>query len=241
MEIIHEFIQVIFECFLRFITDDVDIGDSATRLQKISLLLGIIFLSCLFGWLTYKSSTLWNKKILNVPGYKGLSIFSFIVTLIFFSTFFSLNYLREVSIIQTEQWKDNLLKNKTWQEEIFRTTYDAVKQLGKEDFSQYPTPDKGGRIIPVNLESSRRTTAKIYVTQSIEQFKRSHPYLSLILKADLEIPEEKIYQDNVRFFKDNPNQIYKLENAIKIAVDELKNSLELRIPPLLKHQGYLFL
>lgn len=234
MEIIHEFIQVIAECFLRFITDNINITDSAARLHKAAILLGIIFSSCLLGWLSYKSTTLWNKKIHGISTYWVLSIFSFFITLIFFISFFSLHYLREVSIIRTEQWKDNIQENKVWQENTFKKAYYAVKQQGEENFSQHPPPEEGGRIIPVNKESSRLIIAKIYVNQAIDQFKQSHPYLSLILKADVEMPEQKIYQDNVIFFKYNPNKTYNLENAIKIAADELKSSLELRIPPLIK-------
>ena len=234
MDIIHEFIQVIIECFVRFITDDINIRDKATLLRKIALLLGIIASSCLLGWLSYKSATLWNKKVRYIPAYWLLSLFSFFITLIFITSFFSLHYLREVSINRAEQWKDNIQTNKVWQEDTFRKAYYAVKQQGEEDFSQHPAPEEGGRIIPVAKESSRRITAKIYVNQAIEQFKKNHPYLSLILKADLDIPEEKIYQDNVKFFKDNPAQTYNLDNAVKIAANELKMSLEQRIPPLIK-------
>lgn len=234
MNIVYEFIQVILECFVRFVTDDINVSDKAMLLRKISILLGIIASSCLLGWLSYKSTLLWNRKVHHIPTYWLLALFSFFVTLIFISSFFSLHYLREVSINRAEQWKDNIQTNKIWQEDTFRKAYYAVKQQGEEDFSQHPTPEEGGRIIPIDKESSRRITAKIYVNQAIEQFKQSHPYLSLILKADLDIPEEKIYQDNVKFFKDNPKQTYNLENAVKIAVNELKMSLEQRIPPLIK-------
>lgn len=234
MDIVYEFIQVVLECFVRFVTDDINVNDKFMLLRKISILLGIIGSSCLIGWLFYKSALLWNRKVHYIPTYWLLALFSFFITLIFITSFFSLYYLREVSINRSEQWKDNIQTNEVWQKDTFRKAYYAVKQQGEEDFSQHPTPEEGGRLIPSNKESSRHICAKIYVNQAIEQFKQSHAYLSLILRADLDIPEQKIYQDTVNFFKDSPSKNYSVENAIKIATDELKISLEQRIPPLIK-------
>jgi len=234
MDIVSEFFQVVLACVVKFFSDGISFSDMGALVHKLALFLGIVLTSIFLAWTTYQSSTLWNKKVADIPAYRWLAGLSFALTLLFAVSFFSLDYLHEVAIARTKQWKQEIQDNREWGNKTFSKTYYKLKQQGEENFTNYPPPEAGGSVIPLNHESSGRITAKTYVGEAIAHFKASHPYLSLILKTALAIPEEKIYQDNVRFFKENPGKNYGLNNAIRIAAEELKAGFDLHIPPLIK-------
>ncbi len=229
-----EFFQVVFDCVAKFFSDGISVSNMDALVRKLFLLLGIVSTSVFLAWTTYHSSTLWNKKVVDIPAFRWLAGLSFALSLLFAVSFFSLRYLRETAIERTMQWKGDIIDNRDWGIKTFGKTYYKLRGQGEEDFADFPPPEVGGRKIPLKHESSRRITAQTYVSEAIEHFKASHPYLSLILKTALEVPEEKIYQDNASFFDKNPGQDYGLDNTVRIAADELKAGFDLRIPPLIK-------
>ncbi len=233
MGIINEFLAIISECFLFFLHDDFNI-QAISRWSVPLYVSGILIVSGLIAGFFYKSPSLWNTKMNIHLFHRLLTAFVFVLTFIFMSSFFSLTYLHQTTVDLTENWQKQLPNDKAWQYQTFSKTYQAVKAQGEEDFSNYPPPEQGGKLIPENHEASRRITAKTYVTEAIEHFKQRHPYLSKILKTDLNIPEEEIYQDSKSFFDKKTGKNYELENAITITGDKLKKGFDQRIPNLIK-------
>lgn len=234
MSIVVEFFQIVFDCVRKFFGDGISFSNMNILTYKLALFLGIALTSIFLGWATYRSSMLWNKKVTDIALYRWPAGLSFALSLLFAISFFSLGYLHEVVIDRTEEWKGYIKDDSDWSTNTFKITYDMLKRLGEEDFKDYPPPEAGGHKIPLYYESSRRITAQSYVEEATKHFKENHPYLSLILKTDLDIPENKIYQDSATFFKENPGQTYQLIDAIRIAADELKAGFDRRIPPLIK-------
>lgn len=231
LDIIQEFVRVTLECLLAFLSDDA-IALSKPGLGRVLRWLAVLLLSLLAGVGVHQCRQLWNRQ--RTPAkYWVLSAGTALATLLFITSFLSLNYLKAVSLNRIDHWQDTIQNDRAWGQETFRLSYYAIKKLGEEDFSNYPTPENGGNLTPASHESSRRKTGEVYVTRAIAEFKDSHPYLSLILKADLDVPEQKIYEAQNQFFAANQGKTYNLGGAIGIAATELKQGLERRIPPLI--------
>jgi len=123
------------------------------------------------------------------------------------------------------------LKNdEGWQQETFTQSYDAVKASGKEDFSEYPDPRDGGNRIPISQTTSQETTASVSVKSAVDNFKSTHPVLSLVLFADNDVPESVVFADVKSYFAANPGGTYPYGNAIRMAVNHVKSGLDIQTP-----------
>lgn len=150
-----------------------------------------------------------------------------LLTMLFTLTFVSLKYTEQVAKAIVLGWQQiEILNDSSWKHATFRKAYEEVKALGIEDFTQYPHPDQGGNLIPVSRKESQETSARVYANEAVQHFKKSHSYLSMILKTDSDVPTEVIYKDNAQFFVDHPGQTYPLENAVKLAADHIRQGLE---------------
>lgn len=141
----------------------------------------------------------------------------------------SLQYVDPVVRVAIKGWESTLQRDHSWSNATFRNAYEAVYALkdsnGKklENFTNYPHPDKGGTIIPMNSDESKLKAITVYLDRSVEHFDKNMPFLSWILWANSGMAKENIYQDMKRVFTTNPT--YQMSDAISIAGKEIAKIL----------------
>lgn len=141
----------------------------------------------------------------------------------------SLRFTQQVAEVLVESWSSDLQTDATWSDATFTQSYDAVKAEGKENFSGYPDPRDGGNTIPMTLGPTRELVAKITAEEAANHFGENHPFLSLVLVPDADIPQEVIAQDVKTYFKSG-GQTYPLAAAIKLAANNIRLGLQQQAP-----------
>ena len=129
-----------------------------------------------------------------VPRYPAL------FTLIAVVVFASLNYAQAAAEASIDQWRNGLLQDHEWWQEIFKESYLAVKNLGVEDFSNYPPPTSGGNRIPLTRAVSVQRAAQVCADAAVSNFRAKHPFLSAIFSIRNDVPAEDIQKDVADFF-----------------------------------------
>jgi hypothetical protein len=196
----------------------------------IASLVGGIVLGGLTWWVCSVFATLWNTKYSLTGWHHLLCALSAILVFCAVVLGSSMKYTQAVAEFILDNWGEQLKADEEWGHETFARCYDAVKKAGKENFAGHPDPRDGGNRIPINLPASQETVASVSVKSATDNFKTTHPVLSMILLADNEIPESVVLTDVKSYFGANPGGTYPHENAIRIAINHVKSGLEIQTP-----------
>jgi len=221
LEVINNLIRLLAECMATFSYRELTIF-----LGTIS---GGVFLA-VGGWiLCSRYARLWNLRYRITVTHHVLCGIAAVLTLLFAITFASLKYTRLAAEILVAGWQLQILSDSSWEQKTFRKSFDAIKGLGVEDFTNFPDPDQGGHLVPLQKLASRQTLATVYSTEAVTHFNKTHPTLSKILKTEPGISPEIITDDVTAFFADHPHENYSNINAVWLAADHIRQSLEVQI------------
>jgi hypothetical protein len=176
-------------------------------------------------------SRLWNLRYRITITHHILCGIAAILTFVFTLVFSGLQYTKEAASVLIDVWQKFEIKlDDSWKQQTFEKAYNKVKALGIEDFSKYPPPTQGGRVIPTTKNESYNAVATIYANEAVQHFKEAHSYLSKILWAESDIPAQVIHGDIERFFKANRGGTYSTEEAVILAANLIKQGLDLQVP-----------
>jgi hypothetical protein len=196
----------------------------------LGTLIGGLFLGLACWMLCSRYSRLWNLSYRVTVTHHVLCGIAAVLTILFTVTFVSLKYTKPVTEALITAWQLQLLADLSWEQKAFRKTYEAIKALGVEDFTNYPHPDRGGHIVPASEMVSRRTLASIYSSEAVKHFHETHPYLSMVLSAEPGISPGMITDDVSAFFSAHPQDNYSNLSAVKLAADHIRQGLNARAP-----------
>ncbi len=191
----------------------------------VSIIIAFVF-SAIWWVIASHYSSLWNLRFKIKPIHHVLCFFAALCAFGFTLVFISIKYTEQAAIITISMWRTELISDQGWSQATFRTAYREVKALGLEDFTDYPAPDQGGHLIPLNHLESRTKSAEVYAHSAIKNFQLNHPFLSRILNVRSSIPSTVVDQDVNDFFRVKLGSVYPVERAVDIATTEIKGSLQ---------------
>jgi hypothetical protein len=222
MGVMSDFCNILFNCIAQFKQDEF-IAFLITLAVGILLGAGSWFLCNYY-------SRLWNVRFRVTLTHQLLCAVAAILTVIFTLTFVSLKYTKDIAYSTIAVWQQQIKSDSGWNAQTFRKSYEKVKALGVEDFSRYPHPNEGGRLMPLSKSESRQINATVYATEAILHFKHSHPYLALILRAQPDISIQVISADTDHYFATHPGGIYSAGDAVDLAAKYIKSGLDAQVP-----------
>lgn len=221
MEVVNNLIRLMIDCMETFSQKELTIF--------ISFLAGGVLIGGACWLLCSRYARLWNLRYHITVTHHVLCGIAAVLTFLFAFTFASLKYTRLAAEILIAGWQLQILSDSSWEEKTFRKTFEAIKGLGVEDFSSFPSPDQGGHLVPLQKMASRQTLATVYSTEAVRHFNMTHPFLKKILTADTGISPEMITDDVTAFFADHPHENYSNRNAVRLAANHIRQSLEAQI------------
>lgn len=181
---------------------------------------------CWFGAMNY--SKLWNLRFATTGFHTTLCVMAAVMTFAFVILFAGFRYTKVAADHSIDAWKVSALAEQAWQENAFRSAYDAVRKLGLEDFSKAPPPGNPSSIIPLNDPRSIATNAQVYAAAAVENFKAERPFLSKIVWWRLSVPQQALDQISARiahFFAFEGKTIPTRE-IVQYTADALKGPLQ---------------
>jgi hypothetical protein len=196
----------------------------------LGTLIGGFLLGAICWLLCSRYSRLWNLRYRVTLTHHVLCGIAAVLTLLFILTFVSLKYTRQVAEAIIASWQQQIQADSAWENKTFRKAFEQIKALGVEDFSNYPHPDQGGHTAPASKQESRQTLATVYATEAVKHFNKSHPYLSMILRAEPGISPKIISDDVTAFFAAHPGELYLNMNAVRLAADHIRRGLDVQVP-----------
>jgi hypothetical protein len=170
-------------------------------------------------------SQLWNLRFRMTALHQLLCLLAALLTLITVVLFASFNYAQAAAEVSIDHWQNGRLQDHEWRQGGVKETYVAVKNLGVEDFSNYPPPDAGGNRIPLTHPESIQRAAQACVDEAISDFRAKHPFLSAIFSLRNGAPAKGIQEDGTDFFRIG-RQTYPQKNAVAIALREVRRDLD---------------
>lgn len=184
-----------------------------------------LFLAAVGWWLCARHAHLWNRAYHLRPGHHVLCAMAALLTLIFTVVFASLAYTENAARSVITAWEQAVNADAGWQSTTFARAYDAVRALGLENFANYPVPADGGSIIPLTRPESQLKAAGFYADAAAEHFRGAHPFLSLIVRAQPEVPTQAVNDDVTAFFRTHRERSYPAPQAVALAAGQLERGL----------------
>jgi hypothetical protein len=219
---LRDFFYILFDCIAKLEHD-------AFRTFLFTLTIGILL--GIGSWILCSLySRLWNLRYRITITHHILCGIAALLTILFTLSYVSLRYTKDIAYSIIDGWQQEIKSDLRWHSKTFRSAYDKVKMLGVENFSRYPHPNEGGRLMPLTKSVSRKTVATIYATKAVQHFKSSHPYLGMILRAYPDISIQIINDDVDRFFAAHPGGTYSTEDAVDLAAKHIKSGLDIQVP-----------
>jgi hypothetical protein len=174
---------------------------------------------------------LWNKRYRLTTTHQTLTIIASVLTFFFVLALGGLFYMKNVADLTVNNWETaEIATDDTWRQNTFRTAYYEVKELNIENFTDNPTPEKGGQFIPVTKKTSQETAARVYATAACSHFDDHHPFLSKIIWSNPDSSATGIAVDVVGHFKKNTGESYDAAKAVSIAAQTIRGQLALQTP-----------
>lgn len=194
----------------------------------VSIVAGLV-LAGLSWWLCSWFARLWNTKYALLGWHHVLCALCALLVFTAVVVGSSLRFTQQVAEFILETWAQDLQMDGAWSEETFMRAYDEVKAEGKENFAGCPDPRDGGNTIPMNREQTKELVASIYAEQAAAHFDANHPFLSLVLVPDADIPQEVIAQD-VKTYFNSGGSVYPLQAGTKLAANNIRLGLQQQAP-----------
>lgn len=174
---------------------------------------------------------LWNRRFRLTATHQFLTVIASVLTFFFVLAFGGLKYMQSVTSAIVSLWEAYEIKaDDQWSHATFKNAYYKVKDLNIENFSDHPTPESGGQIIPATKKASQEAAAKVYAIAACNHFDLEHPFLSKIIWSNPSQSSENISNDVVNHFSQRPGTTYSTEQAISIAADTIKTQLSAQTP-----------
>jgi hypothetical protein len=195
----------------------------------LTLVIGIV-LGALCWFACSRYSRLWNLRYRVTLTHHILCAVAAIFTLLFTVVFASLRYTKEAAYESVELWETQINHDNDWANRTFKTVWHKVKASGKEDFTNFPAPENGGRLFPMNNLASRRLAAATYAQAGVDNFNGNRPFLSKIIQAHTEVPSRDVDADVNRFFAKYGGGTYDMSNAVALVAKNVKSQLDEQLP-----------
>ena len=186
----------------------------------------LLAILCWYGCYTY--TRLWNKRFRVRVIHHMFCALAALITLVFSVLYPALAHVREAGEASIAVWESTINRDSLWAASTFRTAYQAVRNLGIEDFKGVPEPGAARSWIPTSRDESRQTAAGVYASSACNHFARSRPFLSKIIWARPGIPADVVFADVRQWHRTNPN--YPPERAIGLAVEHIRGGLIAQVP-----------
>ncbi len=124
-------------------------------------------------------------------------------------------------------WRDSLIQNKAWNDQQFKKQYYEIKKLGLEDFTAYPAPEQGGKLIPATKLDTRIKSSQIISDNAIENFNFTYPLLFIDPIQNVSV--EKVNKDVNEYFNLHPGTAYPIDRGVQLAANQISTGLETQI------------
>lgn len=184
--------------------------------------LTLSLLAAYFGKLFFKPFSLSSAQLV------ACVALTLMVTLTF-PAFAAARYLQPSLERTINDWRDRLNGDTTWQQDEFVRQYHEIRRQKLEDFSQYPPPEQGGNIIPMNNPHTIITTSTMTAEAAIGNFNSEYPLLAFMIGVTPTISSETVSNDVNNFFSSNQGGRYPHTRGIALAVNEISQQMTPRI------------
>lgn len=197
-----------------------------------ALFVGAI-LAALCWWGCSSYSRLWNLRYRVTLGHHALCGLAALLTLLFTLVYASLAYTKDAAYDSLQGWQKEVNQDQKWASRVFADAYHAVQKLGIEDFSNYPPPEQGGQLFPSSDERSIITAATTYAASGAAHFAEHRPFLSRLLRAGTEVPQQIAAADTKAFFASaKKGENYEVRRALTLVAKEIRRNLDEQVPRL---------
>jgi hypothetical protein len=142
----------------------------------------------------------------------------------------SATYLKPGLAATISNWRDTLAHSKTWNDQQFKRQYYEIKKMGIEDFTNHPTPEQGGNVIPATKYETRVKCSQIVSEGAIENFNFNFPLLSTVMGATPAVSTDKVNQDVNAYFNLHPGSTYPIDRGVQLVANQISIELESQIP-----------
>jgi hypothetical protein len=203
-------------------------------LFAVTFLAGIV-LSAVCWWVCTNYSRLWNRSFRITRFHHVLCACAALLTLVFCVLFVSLRYAKLVAQQAIEEWSLEI-RSSTFQDQVYRKTYDMVKATNLEDFRNSHTPRPGERgLIPLTQDESRRILASVPGDEAAQLFREENPFLGQALSVPTAFPKSFIEADEKSYFDQahaagQKRVTYPINNSIDRVASLLTSKLDVETP-----------
>lgn len=200
------------------------------RLSSLGLAISVgTALGALSWWACSNFSLLWNRKYDLKPFHHILCALAGALTIFFSVWFFALPLFNDIAVAAVDNWRLRVRVETAWTDTAFRQAYQAVRQLGLEDFSNFPPPKSGIGAIPQNNPQSRLTLAQVYADAALSNWRLRRPFLARVLSTGDNISPQVISADMSAWFATG-SQTYPADRAISLVAGQLHRQATARAP-----------
>nr|VFK23544.1 MAG: hypothetical protein BECKLFY1418C_GA0070996_11461 [Candidatus Kentron sp. LFY] len=198
----------------------------------VALAVGILLAGCAW-WLASYVAFNFNRQFSMHPKHHVYCSIAAVLTLIFTLLFFAFKFTGAVAEQAISEWQAAIRVNIDWKDETFSKAYDAVYKLKNpqggqlEDFTGRPHPSTDlDTSIPVSYPPSKQTVAEVYGASMVKHFKKTYPFLSLILWAR---SEQALITDIERLFATGVAS-YATVQGVELTSTTIRNALRAQVP-----------
>ncbi|MFD2570169.1 hypothetical protein ACFSUS_05955 [Spirosoma soli] len=184
-------------------------------------------ITTLCAWVCLHYVQLWNKRFQLTMTHKVLTALACTLTFFFVLAFAGLAFMKEVTLARITIWQATIKIDPVWSRETLHKTYESVKKIGKEDFSNFPSYEVG---VPISQSESKLIVAETYSNEACKNFDAQHPFLSKVVWASPNVPTRIVQEDVEAYFKNKQGQVYPTERAVDLAADHIKTQLTQQAP-----------
>lgn len=204
---------------------------ATNRSAMMITVLAAFLLAGLSWYLCNNYVKLWNRRFQLTTTHQVLTLIASVLTFFFVLAFGGLKYMKDVTTAIVSVWEGYEIKTDSgWSNATFEEAFYRVKDLNVESFAGIPTPGTEGSIVPVTQKVSQEKAAEVYATAACDHFNQEHSFLSKIIWSNPTQSTDKIAQDVMTHFENNPGTSYSAEKAINIAADTIKSQLAAQTP-----------
>jgi len=127
-------------------------------------------------------------------------------------------------------WREALVANSAWQGKEFKRQYHAIKEMGLEDFSNYPEPELGSTSIPLSHTESRLKIGQMTAEAALENFQLNFPLPPKIFSTTSFELANTVSQDVNSYFQTNQDSTYPHSRGIQLVAQKMYSELVPQIP-----------
>jgi hypothetical protein len=188
-----------------------------------------LLMAAVCWWACSRFSRLWHLGYRIAFWHQIFCFVAALFTLIFTIVFVALQYSKQAADASVQKWEAQINVDRVWAAEVYAQAWEKVKASGLEDFTNYPAPSQPKSKIPLTKDGSIRITAMVYTRAGLEHFVQNRPFLSRIISAQANIPQQMLNADVKAHFAAGNNS-YPVHRAVELVARETKAQLETQLP-----------